>query len=471
MRKSSEARVASGTGTADPLLDWLYSLRGPSLKWDIETARAFSRWLGHPWRAFDSVHIAGTNGKGSVAAFVQSIGRAAGLSTGLFTSPHLIRPEERIRLDDDDIDSTSFREWIGLLKKEATEALEQGVLERHPSFFEMLTFASMLAFRKHDVGLAVIETGLGGRLDATNVIVPRLTVITTISKDHTRTLGSTLERIAAEKAGIIKPGIPVLVGWIEDGPRRVIKSVALERGAPFYDAAVDCDITPGPEGIFSLKTPEQRYGHLACGLRGRHQRRNAALAVRATELLRQHGIPIRSESVGRGLSTVRWPGRIECFAGRPSVLLDAAHNDESAAALGRFLGERPPVSGDGLRVLVMGTTGGRDAARIMAPILPHVDRVVLTRPEISKAVDPARAKCAVEAGGTEATVVEDLEQAIDKAKMTAGLGGEVIIAGSIYLVGDARRLLLGETGPGHPRREVVPPVDTDQRDVSRPHAP
>lgn len=432
----------------EELTRWLFSLEGPSNKWDLDTARSFCAWLGHPERDVPALHVAGTNGKGSVAATVHAIALAAGWIAGLNTSPHLVRPEERIRVGAEDIDPRRFRALIARLRDEAAAALAAGALPRHPSFFEMITAAAFLAFREANVPLAVIETGLGGRLDATNVIEPRVCVITTIGLDHVKTLGGSLASIAREKAGIVKPGVPVLAGWIAERPLAEIRAAAAARGAPLHLAADELVLRSRKGGAFDLVTPETTYERLAPALAGAHQRRNVALAIRAVELLRARGVALPHAAVAAGVANVRWPGRMERL-GR--VLLDGAHNEHGARALGRAL------AGTAERfVLVFGVTEGRDPARLVAPLARHLARVVVTRPAIPKAVDPVavRARLAEVFPALAPELEPDAAAALARAQELAGDGGAILVAGSLYLVGDARRALLGLEGPGHPERET-----------------
>ena len=460
------ASVGAAPGNPGALTEWLFSLKGPSLKWDLETARAFVHWLGDPERTFPAVHIAGTNGKGSVGAFINAIALESGLSAGLYTSPHLVRPEERIRINGTDIDTGEFCALVERLRVEASTALAAGELPRHPSFFEMMTAAAFVAFAEARVGLGVIETGLGGRLDATNVIVPRLTVITTIGLDHVKTLGGTLAAIAREKSGTIKPGVPVLAGWIGARPRAVIEEHARAAGAPLHVADSELRLRVRRDGAFDLRTPQRVYEGLRPALAGPHQVRNAALAVRASELLVAAGIPLLVERAARGVAAVRWPGRFERI-GR--FLLDGAHNPDGARALSRTLAERD-AAGRPRRVLVFGVTEGRDPARLLAPLAPHVDRLIVTAPGIAKAVDPARVHARLSAAfaGLAPALAAAPHTALASAEELAGPDGEVPVAGSLYLVGDARRILLGLEGPGHPLRETRVAPATTPRAGNRP---
>lgn len=450
----------------DPLLTWLYGLKGPSLKWDLETSAAFVALCGRPDQQFAAIHIAGTNGKGSVAAMVHQLAVASGLTSGLFTSPHLVRPEERIRLGAEMIDSVFFRELILRLGRIADQGLRDQRLPRYPSFFEMLTAAAFLAFAEKKVDLGVVECGLGGRLDATNVIVPQLSVITTIGLDHIKTLGPTLAHIAREKAGIIKPRVPVLTGWIPPRALEVVVRRARESESVLHSASDELRIQARPDGTFHVKTPEREYRGLTCSLAGPHQRRNAALALRAAELLEASGLAFRPSCFAGGLSAVVWPGRMESIPGRPGFLLDGAHNAEGARALAAHL-RGIDRRGRPRRVAVFGLTEGRAPALLLRPWASAVDQVILTRPGIDKAVDPHSIVQAVKEIVPACDVTEDPASALTRAAALAGPEGQVLVTGSLYLVGDARRLLLGLTGPGHPHRETILPPSSRSKDSTR----
>jgi dihydrofolate synthase/folylpolyglutamate synthase len=450
----------------DSFLTWLYGLNGPSLKWDIETARAFTEQLGHPHRAYPSVHLAGTNGKGSVAAMLHAGLREAGLRAGLYTSPHLIRPEERIRLDDQDIEPGAFRVLAQHLAAEAEEGLSAGRLPRHPSFFEIMTAAAMIAFRDHPVDVAVFETGLGGRLDATNVIYPSLSVITTIGLDHTKTLGPDLGSIAREKGGVIKPGIPVLVGWIGGEARAELSEIAAQVGAPLYLADREVHISRAADGTCEVRTPEQTYRDVRPALAGEHQLRNAALAIRASELLRSRGVPVAPVEAARGVANARWPGRLERFPGSPSFLLDAAHNGDGFAALAAHLDGSPIAPED--RVLVLGLTAGRKAATMIEPLRPRVGRIVIAEPRTSKAVPAEEVLEQLHQGGVDARLGGSAEEAIALACALAPVHGEVVVTGSLYLVGDARAVLLGMEAPAHRGTSDWVPTQTPPDPPRRP---
>lgn len=440
----------------EPWIDWLFSLEGPSIKWDLETMSAFAAALGHPERGVRILHVAGTNAKGSVAAMVQATACAAGLRAGLYTSPHLVRPEERIRIGTEEISSDALRDTILRLRDVAAAELAAGRLPRHPSFFEMMTAAAFVEFAAAKVDLAVVETGLGGRLDATNIVDPEVCVITTIGLDHVQALGGTRALIAREKAGIVKPGRPVLCGWLPAAARHEIAERAANVHAPVHWAARELSLRPGDKGTLRVRTPRREYTDLRLALGGPYQRRNAALAVRAAELLAERGVPIDDAAIARGLASVRWPGRMEQLAiGRVPALLDGAHNPDGARELGRALRDR-----DGARhrrrVLVFGMTRGRQADELLFPLAGLVDHVVVVSPPTSKAVEPTtvRAQIAAALPALPVETADRVADALPRAAQLAGEDGEVVVAGSLYLVGDARRELLGLQVVRHPTRET-----------------
>jgi dihydrofolate synthase/folylpolyglutamate synthase len=354
---------------------------------------------GHPERAFSVVHVAGTNGKGSVCAMVESIARAHGLRTGLYTSPHLVRFAERIQIDGQPMDDGALAETL------------DAVLDEDPplSFFEAATLAAFAAFVAEKVDVAVVEVGLGGRLDATNVVpTPRAAAITRIAMDHADRLGSSLVEIAREKAGIAKPGLDIVLGPMPPEVRRAIDAVAYENGATTSDAQDD----PIAKAI---------------GLPGEHQVANARIA--ATLGVR---LGASRQTIEKGLATVRWPGRLERI-GR--YLLDAAHNPDGAAALARFVASLGRGASANANVgLVFGAMADKDWRSMLELVLPLTTAVVFVAPEVAarSAVDPRT--MAAEYGGTVAPTVE---LALEMAQ-----GELVVVTGSLVLVGAARAALL-----------------------------
>jgi dihydrofolate synthase/folylpolyglutamate synthase len=280
----------------------------------------------HPERKFPSLHIAGTNGKGSTSAMLQRVLCLAGYRTALYTSPHLVSFTERMRIGDDEI-SPDDVVALAAEVRQRTEAADVPL-----TFFEFVTVMAFVYFARQQVDVGVIEVGLGGRLDATNVVAPLVSVITTISKDHEAYLGPDELSIAREKGGIIKPSVPVVCGKLTGEVAVLLQSIARERGAPAYFLGVDFGFSLKNDGFFDYTGIKQSLINLKLGLRGRHQRANASLALAALELV-QRCFPIREKALRDGLATVRWPGRFEVMLDRPMVILDGAHNSEGVQAL------------------------------------------------------------------------------------------------------------------------------------------
>lgn len=402
--------------------------------------------LGHPERRLRIVHVAGTNGKGSTCAMLAAILQAAGYRTGLYTSPHLVRYEERIRLDGAPIPGDRLAALVARLR----DIVEAGVREGrgHPTEFEMGTAAMYAYFAEAGAEVVVQETGLGGRFDATNVVAaPLVCVITSIGLDHRDRLGDTLAAIAAEKAGILKPGVPVVTAPQASEAAAVLANAAAGAGSRLV--RVGAEACEGVEvcawGVeVSAEATRFDYRGLAAdlpglrlGLLGRHQAENAACALAAVELLRERGLEVPEGAVRAGLAYARWPARLEVLAPRPLVVLDGAHNPEGAAALRRALGElwpRRPF------VLVAGVLADKDAGGIVAELAAAAVRAVATRPPSPRALPPEALARRLEAAGCPAEVQPDPAAAVARALALAGPEGAVCVAGSLYLAGEVRRL-------------------------------
>jgi len=391
-----------------PLLGRLADRARRGMELGLGPTQAALAELGEPHLALAVAHVAGTNGKGSVCAMVESIARAAGLRTGLYTSPHLCRFAERIRLDGEPIDDDAFARALGRVLACRTDL----------TFFESLTVAAFDAFREASVDLAIVEVGLGGRLDATNVIpAPLCTAITSIAFDHTAILGTTLDAIAREKAGILKPGVPVVLGAIPPEAERAIEEIANALGASPLIA----------------RAPSVA----AVGLEGPHQQRNAAVATAIAGVLSARW-PRIAAAVAPGLRDVRWPGRLERIerAG-VTVLLDAAHNAEGARALADALASSAPPSE---RVtLVFGALADKPWPEMLSLLAPLAGRRIYTSPK-GRAAAPLSELVQVAPGEPIDAPTDALERALDAARP----GDTVLVTGSIYLVGELRGRLLGQ---------------------------
>jgi len=429
------------------LLDRLSSLETFGIKLGLENISRLCEALGHPERSFATLHVAGTNGKGSVTAMVHAALGAAGLRTARYTSPHLADITERFVIGDSAVDTGVFNAVAHEVLDLADRLVASGTLRVLPTFFEATTAIAFELFRRAAVEVAVIEVGLGGRFDATNVITPVAGAITTIGFDHQQHLGSTLGEIAFEKAGIIKPGMTVVAGALPASAMDVVRRVAKERGATLVESATDTNVTA--EAIdgaarVTIETPRGRYGPLTLALRGDHQIGNAVVAARLLEAAAAGGVPVTSAHIERGLSTAHWPARLEYLQldlGH-RVLLDSAHNAEGAGALAAHLRRWHP---DRLP-LVVGIMRDKDVQDILAPLLPLTSHVVATSAPTPRAL-PAdelalRVRSTAERLGlTHLTVDvdEDPMRAVDRALATANL---VCVAGSIFLVGPLRERLL-----------------------------
>jgi dihydrofolate synthase / folylpolyglutamate synthase len=400
----------------------------------LHRTQAMMRALNSPQNQYPSIHIAGTNGKGSVAAMSESILRHAGLVTGLYTSPHLVRVQERIRVNGKQISSRNFAALATRVKNVEAALLRTKDLDRPLTTFEFLTCCAFLYFAKQAVDIAVIEVGLGGKLDATNVIRPEVSVITGIALDHQNYLGNTLNQIAGEKAGIIKEHIPVISGCGDPVPRRVIRNQAKAVQAPLLEIGEALTIRNMRErrGLhaFDLETPRGKFRNLRLSLAGEHQVRNAALAVAAIETLKSFRIGIGD--IRKGLAETRWPGRLDDYAARRRTLLDGAHNPEGAALLRRFLLARKETEIH----LVFGAVRDKDIRAMSAALFPlaagiHLAPLVNTRSsdpeEIAKFFPRLQSRVKIHA---------DVREALRSAWKDCSPRGLVVVTGSLYLVGD-----------------------------------
>ena len=361
------------------MLDRLSSLETFGIKLGLENISRLCEALGHPERSFATLHVAGTNGKGSVTAMAHAALVAAGLRTARYTSPHLADITERFVIGDVPVDTVTFNTVAHDVLDLADRLVATKVLKVLPTFFEATTAIAFELFRRAGTELAVIEVGLGGRFDATNVITPMAGAITTIGFDHQQHLGTTLGEIAFEKAGIIKPGMTVVAGDLPAGAIEVVRRVAAERGATLVEAArdsrVEADVVNGAARV-TIDTPLARYGPLTLALRGDHQIGNAVVAVRLLEAAAASGVPVTAPHVEAGLAQAHWPARLEYLAvdDQHRVLLDSAHNAEGAAALAAHLRRWHPDAPP----LVVGIMRDKDVQEILAPLLPLTSQVIAT---------------------------------------------------------------------------------------------
>ncbi len=403
----------------DPL-QYLFGLEQFGIKFGLENISAIVARLGHPERTFKSVHIAGTNGKGSVTAMVDGALRAAGHRSARYTSPHLIDLTERFVVDGRPIGQDALVAVVADVRDVIDGLRADGGLEVQPTFFEVTTAVAFELFRRARVDVAVLEVGLGGRLDATNVVSPVATAIVSIGFDHQAYLGRTLREIAFEKAGIIKPGVPVVIGELDPEAHDSIAAIARERHAEL------------------VETTARDVDGFAVGLAGAHQRGNAAVALRLLTILDGLGVAVPPSAIADGLAHVEWPGRLDRRRlpdGR-EALLDAAHNPAGAAALASYLHEQ----GEGPRPLVFAAMRDKDVDGMFAALLPSASHLVITRASNTRSAEPAAlAELA-------RTIAPDLpitiEASLDEALAIAWrLSPQIVVAGSIFLLGDVLKRL------------------------------
>jgi dihydrofolate synthase/folylpolyglutamate synthase len=429
----------------------------------LEPMRELLARLGDPQEQFTIVHVAGTKGKGSTAAMAAAVLSAAGHRTGLYSSPHLDRIEERLAIDGRPCTAGELTTLVAELRPIVTE-MDERTESNSPraaglTYFDLVTAMALVHFARRGVRFAVLEVGLGGRLDSTNVCGPAVTVITSISFDHMRQLGNTLAAIAREKAGIVKPGVPVVSGVVEDEPRGVIEQVCrqcdsrlLQLGRDFdfsYTPPLSLDAGPAQGSIDYLSRLEgrkQSRAGLRLGLAGRHQGANAAVALAALDELARQGWTVPEPAIHRGLAEVRWPARIEVVARRPTVVLDSAHNVASVAALLATLDESFDTTGQ--RRLVFATTRDKEVRGMLALLLPRFDRVIFTRYRNNpRGVPPDEmARLALDLGGREIQVCLDPASAWRIARGGAGAADLICIAGSFFIAAEMRQQIGNRVG-------------------------
>jgi len=435
-------------GGIERSIAFLYGLQRHGIKPGLGRTLALLSALGDPHRAFPAIHVGGTNGKGSTAAMLAAMLASQGYRVGLYTSPHLVDFSERVQINGHAIPS----EWIGELTERVRVASEAHLTET-PTFFEATTVVAFAYFAEMRVEHAVVEVGLGGRFDATNVIAPRVSLITTIGLDHQEYLGNTLEDIAFEKAGIIKHGTPVVVGRMDEGPLSVIRAAAAQRqtacvvlGQDFHAAG------EGPE-CFAYRGLRWREEGLSCPLPGRHQLDNAACALAALEMAAQRGVRVSEGALRDGLRAVRWPGRLELVGRRPDIWLDGAHNPHAAEALAEYLRTLWARRGEpaiGRLILVVGMMRDKDRRRVLTVLtaVPGASQLILTRAAHPRAAAPEELAGDAADLGVPITVKPTVGEALACARALAGEDDTICVTGSLLVAGEAKAMLEGTTVSG-----------------------
>ena len=406
----------------------MYGFRRFGIKLGLATIKKILKGLDNPQQGYGCIHVAGTNGKGSVASSLASILNRSGYKTGLYTSPHLVRFNERIQVNNRPISNKNV-----VAAYNAVRQVHHG--RREPTFFEFATAMALYEFGRQQVDWAVVETGMGGRLDATNVIQPALSIITNISLEHRDYLGNTLSRIAAEKAGIIKRRKPVITAIRQKAARQVVEQIAAQKNAALYRLGSDFRVRRKQSGTFSYYGLRNTWHGLQTALKGSHQADNAALVLAACELLSERKARLELSDIKKGLRTNHWPGRLETVSENPLIMMDGAHNRAAASNLARFLSSN--LTGSKI-TLVIGILDDKPYKAMLNSLLPLASRVVLTRAKIDRALDPQRLQEVAGEYRIENKIIPDVVKAVKYAIDTSAPEDAVCIAGSLYVVGEAK---------------------------------
>lgn len=412
-------------------LDALYSMRRFGIILGLSTINNILEGLSNPQHTFSAIHVAGTNGKGSIASALATILKQAGFRVGLYTSPHLIRFNERICVNDKPIsDDAVVSSW------EAVKSVHHG--DREPTFFEFTTAMAFFEFGRQGVDYAVVETGMGGRMDATNVVYPVVSIITNISLEHKAYLGDTIAAITREKAGIIKSGVPVVTGVCQKSAKSVIEQTASDIASPLYMKGRDFRVRRNGDDRFSYWGIDHHWPGMRTGLIGSHQVDNASLTLAACETLMRSGVDISKENVQAGLILNHWPGRLEVVSQNPFVILDGAHNLMAARRLSRFLLDTLA----GRRItMVAGILDDKPYEAILKDLVAPCERLILTQPKIDRALPPKTLRVAARPLISKIEIVDDVGDAVRHALATSTPEDAICIAGSLYVVGEAKAAL------------------------------
>jgi len=409
----------------------------------LDRIRYLLEALGNPQETFSSIHIAGTNGKGSTAVYLNSVLQKAGLRTGLYTSPHLHHFPERIVLSGEEV----APEVVAAQTERLLQIIRSAGPDFHPTYFEVTTAMAFTVFAEAGIEFAVVETGLGGRLDATNVIRPVVSVITNVAMEHADYLGDSLEAIAREKGGVIKPGGVTVTGVRNPRVRAILEEICAAQEARLIRLGGEIrveDVQVHREGgarSFTFRGVEKTWKELTVGMMGEHQVFNAAVALGALEILMQRGVEISDDAVREGLREARWPGRLETVSRDPWIMVDGAHNPHAARVLQQVLKDDLDYH---RLILVIGILQDKDVPAIVLPLLSCSDRLILTRPEYYRGTDPEVLAEKIRQPGLDVTVTGSVCDAVDRARAFYAPGDLILVTGSLYTAGEARDYLLSE---------------------------
>ncbi len=409
----------------------MYALRRFGIILGLATTKSILKALGNPQNDFKSIHVAGTNGKGSVSSALSAILFESGYRVGLYTSPHLVRFNERICINNQQISNEDV-----VKSYQAVKRVHHG--HRSPTFFEFTTAMALYEFSRQKVEWAVVETGMGGRYDSTNVIQPAITIITNVSMEHRQYLGNTLAKITREKSGIIKNRTPLVTAVKQNQARSIVRQVARKKSAPVYILGKNFKTRLNRPDEFTYYGIENTWPHMQTALLGAYQIENAALALAASELLIKSQSKISPESIKKGLKKNRWPGRLEIVSDKPLIILDGAHNLIAARYLARFLSTN--LSGRHI-TLVVGILDDKPFGAMLKSLLPVCSRAIITRAKTGRALDPRRLYPAAKKIISDVSIVPDVADAFRQAIESAASDEVICVAGSLYVVGEAKEAI------------------------------
>lgn len=426
----------------DNTVTYLYSLQKHGIKLGLSNTQKIMSLLGEPQKAFRSIHIAGTNGKGSTSTAIASILIENGFKVGLFTSPHLVSFTERIRINNERITEAEVIELASGIRNLISNT------DLNPTFFEVVTAMAFHYFAINKVDWAVIETGMGGRLDATNVIDPEVTIITNISRDHCEFLGNNISDITYEKAGIIKHNVPVITSSLLPEVVAQLKEIADSKDAEIhiYDKDFKGTLTHMDErGITLDYTGSKDYKDLTVPLTGEYQLYNMCTAIRACEILREKGFYISDTAIKKGLQNIRIEGRLEWVSHEPPILIDSAHNPDAAAALAKTL---PKLFSDKKIILIAGIMADKDIKGILLPLVQISESVILTKAKYERAASPETLKeimlsaqnASADSGNVPIQSAGSVREALDLAISMCGKDHIILVTGSFYTTGEVKEL-------------------------------
>jgi dihydrofolate synthase/folylpolyglutamate synthase len=419
-------------------LDYLYRLEKFGMIFGLTQVEKILNAIGNPHKEIQVIHIGGTNGKGSTAAMMSSILQKEGYQVGLYTSPHLIRFTERIKVDGKEIEEEEVATLAGWMRKE----IEAAGIPSPFTFFDFTTAMALHYFKQRLVDLAILEVGLGGRLDSTNVVDPLISIITNIAKDHEKYLGKSILKIAREKAGIIKKGKPLITAATQPQVLRLFSKVCQEKGSPYFRVGKEFRYVRAEDGDFDYEGLNRKLWSIHLNLKGFHQVINATTALGAMEVLEDLGYRVSTDAMIDGLREVDWSGRLEMVSSSPRVILDGAHNPAGALVLKESLEKEFEYQH---LILLIGIMKDKDIQSMLHLLAPLADHIILTQPHTDRATPPSLLKKALGQNGEKAEIAEDLKEAIERGLSLAQKEDLLCITGSLYTVGEARAYF-------HPKR-------------------